>query len=172
MPKDGKKVAIGAGIVAAVVGAIALIKGKKPPITPIPPPPEGVAATISIEIIGAERNSPVSLEEGGSYIARLTVTNATTKAGTPWEATLTVHIAAHTEFVTLIPVQVSDENFAAGQTRTFDFPMSVPLGAGGQPGNIIARVKDPAGINVATVIEDFTIVTSEIIYGATIVVGV
>lgn len=135
-------------------------------------PPEGAAATVKIEVIGAEHSSPVTMEEGKDYIVRLTVANLTTKAGTPWETTLEVVIAADIEWVSLIPIQTSDEYFDAGQTRVFDYPMNVPLGTGGQSGNIVAVVNDPAGIELARATEYLSIAEVPIIYEATVTIGV
>lgn len=155
-------IGIGLGI-AGVLGVAVLARAAAP---------EGPAATIKIEVIGAEGHSPVTLEEGESYTVRLTVTNLTAKAGQPWEATLEVVVFAGTDFRTLIPTTASSEYFTAEQTRVFDYPISVPLGAGGEPGNIVAVVNDPAGIELASATEYFSIATIEIIYGATITIGV
>lgn len=139
--------------------------------------PAAEGATIKIELFDAEgqpltSSSPVELTEGESYTVRLTVTNLSTKAGAPWEATLNIGILAGTAYTTLIPFQARNEYFAPGQTRTFDYGMAVPLGSGGESGDIIADVLDPAGIKLAGAIEHFTILTVKIIYGATIVIGV
>jgi len=173
MPRDGRKIAIGAGIAAAVGGLIYALTRKRPPA----PPPEGVveAATVQIEVIGARGYSPVTLEEGGSYTVRLTITNATIKAvmpEVPWEATFNITIFAGTEWTTLIPTQSRDEYFGPAETRTFDYPMSVPLGTAGESGQIIATVRDPVGNEIASAIEPVTIAEVPIVYGATISIGV
>lgn len=158
-------VGLGLGL-AAALGIAALARAA-------PPEEEKkAAATVKIEVIGAESHSPVTLTEGESYIVRLTVANLTTKAGAPSEATLEVVIAAGTEWVSLIPIQTSDEYFDAGQTRFFDYPMNVPLGTGGQSGNIVAVVNDPAGIELARATEYLSIAEVPIIYGATVTIGV
>ncbi|MBA7685297.1 hypothetical protein ES703_93715 [subsurface metagenome] len=57
--EDGKKVAIGVGIlggISALIYAVTRVKAA--------PPPEVAAATVKIEVIGAESHSPVSLAEG------------------------------------------------------------------------------------------------------------
>lgn len=142
---------------------------------PKPPPPEG--AEIKIEIIGPEgvplqHNSPAEILEGESYTVRLTITNLSTKAGQPWEATFTITVAAIAGGVHLIPPQDIVEYFAGGQTRSFDFPMTVPLGTGGFSGVIDALIMSPIGAFIASASEYFTIVTVEIIYGAEVIIGV
>lgn len=169
MAEDGKKVAIIGGL-AAVIGGIFLATRAKA----APPPPEG--AEIIIEVLDAEgnplpHNSPVELEEGESYTVRLTITNLSTKAGVPWDATLDVVIQAATAYTALIPVSSSSEYFAAGQTKAFNYPMNIPLGTGGETGQITALVKDPMGVELARAAESIDIITIEIIYGATVVIG-
>lgn len=164
-----KKVAVGLGV-AAGVGALLYLAAKAKAA-----PPEG--ATVKIQVFDAEghlitSNSPLELIEGESYTVRVTVTNLSTKAGEPWDAELEVVVHASTEWEALIPVTTSMEAFAAGQTLSFDYPMMVPLGVMGFSGQISATINDPAGIRLARVLEPFTIITIEIIYGATVVIGV
>jgi len=140
-------------------------------------PPPGAQASIGIEILDAQgnpvpHNSPATLVEGESYIARLTVTNRSTKAGQPWEATFEIVAHASTAYETLIPVTATQEYFGPGETRAFDYPFTVPLGTGGQSGQISGVVNDLTGVRLARAIEDFTITTVEIIYAAEIIVGV
>jgi len=103
-------------------------------------------------------NSPATVVEGESYSVRLTVTNRSTKAGIPVGAPLEIVISAATAWTTLIPVTPSTEAFAAGETRSFDYAMGVPLGSGGEFGQIIGLVRDPTGIEVARAAEDLNIV--------------
>jgi len=169
--EDGKKAAVVVGVGAGIAGLLYLATKVKA----APPPPE--AAAIRIEILDAEgnpvaHNSPAELIEGESYTVRVTVTNRSTKAGMPWEATLEIVVQAATEWTTLIPVTATMQDFGAGQTRSFDYPMSVPVGTGGETGQIIALVNDPAGVELARAREDITIISIEIIYGATVTIGV
>lgn len=97
------------------------------------------------------------ITEGVPYLVRLTVTNQSTKAGIPVEATLGVGVSSVADSTILIPEQVAGEYFAAGETRTFDYDMVAPPGSGGQSGVITAWVKDPAGRVIAQATEDVII---------------
>lgn len=141
------------------------------------PPPEGEGAEIGIVILGPDgqpvpKNSPVSLLEGESYIVQVIVTNATTKAGVPWEATLGVATYADGAVVYFYTSVSRDEYFSPGETRTFNYPLNVPMGQGGESGKVWAWVSDPAGIQLGRTNEEITIETIAIIYGATILIGV
>jgi len=109
-------------------------------------------------------NSPAEVVEGESYLVRLTVTNQSTKAGIPVDVNLEIVISAATAWTTLIPVTSSMEAFAAGQTRTFDYTMNVPLGSGGESGQIIGLVRDPTGIEITRATESISIEAVEVEY--------
>jgi len=71
-----------------------------------------------------------------------------TKAGVPVAAPLTVNIAA------MVNSQVIMEDsevygFAADETHTFEFSMTVPVGTGGKAGAVVAEVLDPNGNKLA-----------------------
>ena len=158
--------AVGTGLTVALAAM-----GKAAP----PEPGEG-GAIIEIEIYDSEgnpvpSNSPRALDEGSSYTVRLTITNTSTKAGVPWDAILTVGIGAITSYTTLITAQEKAELFSAEQTRSFDYPINVPLGSGGETGYISAWVDDPDGTTLASALEDITINEIPIDYGAVIVIG-
>jgi len=172
MVDDNKKVALGLGVGLLAVGGLAYALTRKP----APPEERPPAAGIDIKVYDAQgnlvpSNSPLTLTEGESYTVVLTVTNQSTKAGTPWEATLEVVIYAGTDYTTLIPVTARSEYFGAGETRTFSYSMNVPLGTGGEMGNIVATVNDPTGVKLADAIEYFSIEEVPIVYGATVVIG-
>lgn len=134
-------------------------------------PSEGAAASVTIEVLGAESHSPIELLESESYTVRVTVTNQSIKAGVPCEATLDIFVTAGSELVRLIPDVLSrDEYFAAEQTRAFEYLISVPIGM--LPGDILAEVYDPAGEILARAFEYFTIISIEITYAATVSIGV
>lgn len=103
-------------------------------------------------------DSPATVNEGGSYPVRLTITNQSYKAGLPVEAVLGVGIAAGTESISLIPPQLSSEYFAPNETRTFSYTMIVPSGSSGQLGTITAWIEAPTGLVLASVSEGITIV--------------
>lgn len=175
---ENKKL-VGVGIVGAamVIGGIAYASRDKKA------PPES-APTIVIEILDAQgnpvpHNSPAALTEGASYSIRLTVRNTSTKGGMAWPATLSLDVYAGTNEITLTYPPITAFNFDGGQTRVLDsvvwpaLAFNVPMGTGGQAGNIIARVLNPTvgGVDLAKAVDSFTITTIAIIYGATIVIG-
>lgn len=152
MVEDGKKIATGLGIAAIVTTAIIL--ATRPAKAA---PPKDVAATIKIEVIGARHSSPATVTEGESYSVKLTITNQTTSAGIPEEATLTIGIEATVLSEVLIPAQERAEYFSAGQTRSFSYTMNVPPGLGGYSGSIIAAVMDPTGVILAQATEPLVV---------------
>jgi len=97
------------------------------------------------------------LTEGESYTIKLTVTNRATKAGQPTAANLDIGLLASTEFTTIIPSTRTTEHFPPDEARVFDYDMVVPIGSGGENGQVIARVFDPAGNVIADVFEPITI---------------
>ncbi|MBA7619767.1 hypothetical protein ES703_27108 [subsurface metagenome] len=140
-------------------------------------PPEGEGAEIGIVILGPDgqpvpKNSPVTLLEGESYVAQVTVVNATTKGGVAWEAFFRVVAVGVGAMFYIYPSISREEYFAAGETRVFEYSFNVPMGYGGQSGEILAQVLDPAGTKIASASEPVTIETVAIIYGADIVIGV
>lgn len=166
------------GGLAVLGGTIALIYAFTRKVKAVPP--EEPAGTIEIEVIGAQHSSPATVVEGETYTVRLTVTNLSTTAGQPCEATLRISIGATVFWDTfasevLIPAQERTENFAAGQTRTFNYTMHVSPGLGGYSGSIGASVMDPTGLIVLDQATEPLVVEAEvveIIYGATVTIGV
>jgi len=139
------------------------------------PPGEG-AASIVIKVYDSEGNlvsgsSPLTLDEGASYTVKLTVKNNSTKGGVPWEASLTVGITAATSFITLISPREDVKSFGAGETKSFNYALNIPIGSGNQTGGITAWIEDPYGTQIASAVEYLTIREIPIVYGATIVIG-
>ena len=166
MEKDGKKAAVVLGLAAVVGGAVIATRAKAAPH-------EGAAAKITITVLDSQgnpvpHNSPFDLIEGEGYQVVVMVTNQSTWGGSPVGATLEVVVQAATDYTTLIPVAASDVEFGAGEAKPIYLSMVVPLGTGGETGQIIAVVNDPAGIEVARTTEPVTIIAVEIIYGATV----
>lgn len=167
--EDGRKAAAAGGIMALMAALIGVLLAAAAKAAP-------PGAKIGIEVLDAQgnplpHNSPVELIEGESYTVVVTATNMSTKAGEPWDVTFELVISAATEWRELIPITATMEDFAAGQTRSFSIPMYVPLGSGGETGQIVALLRDPAGNEIVRATEPFTIITIEIIYGATITIG-
>lgn len=167
--KTGAKVIAGIGIGALSIFGISRLLAQ--------PPPEGDGAAIGIVILGPDglpvpKNSPASLLEGESYTVQVTVVNASTKAGQPWEATLDVITYGDGAVTYFYPPVSVTELFAPGQDRTFEYPLNIPMGYGGQSGSVWAWVRDPAGVELARASEPITIESVAIVYGADIVIGV
>lgn len=165
--KNKTALAILGTLLATAVGVPLLLRKKEVP------PPE---APITITILDAQgkpvpRTSPVTLTEGASYTARITARNTSTKAGTPWAATLGVGISGSTAVRQLIAAQIKQVNFAADEAKAFDFPFSLPMGSGGESGEITAWVQDPTGKAISSAREPLTIAEVPVIYSATIVIG-
>lgn len=165
--EKNKKAAIVVGGLAA--GVLVFVLTRKAKV-------EEGEATIIIQVYDSEENlvpsnSPLTLSEGTSYTVKLTVKNISTRGGVLIAATLGVGISASIATVSLIPLRVDKQSFDAGQTRSFNYTLNVPMGTGGQTGNILAWVEDPHGQALANAIEYLTIQALPIIYGATIVIG-
>ena len=160
------------GVIAG--GLYLLLRGKEKPA----PLPEEAGADIKITILDAAGNpvphsSPYTLVEGNRYILSTTVTNKSTKAGSPVAATLSLGLnVGIVGGIGIISPSVTPANFAAGEQRTFTINLDVPVGYAGQKGDILANVQSPAGKVLAGVYEVFDIGAAEIIYAATITVTV
>ena len=148
------------------LGGLALaLSGKKP---------SGLGASISLQILDAAtgepvpRNSPALVVEGGSYIARFTVTNQSTRLGGPVAADLTIEMVgvAGTQPISFgAPFVVG---FLAGQALSWDVTFVVPDGTGGTPGAVAITVYSPTNVRLASVSEVLTISSAAITYAATI----
>ena len=137
-------------------------------------PPPG--ATIGIEVFNSqglpvENNSPIVVNEGESYTVRVTITNLTTRAGAPWEATFGIDFAVLGATEVIVPWGRTSEYFAAEQTRALDYSMDIRFDLGGTLAAIQVNVLDPTGALVARAIEPVTIESVAIIYGAEVVIG-
>jgi len=108
-------------------------------------------------------NSPATVTEGGSYTVRVTVTNQSTRAGHFSEADLGIAISVTANGTNLIPTRKSSEHFLPNETRAFDYPLSVPLGSGGQMGTIAAWIEDPTGTVLADISEVLIIESAAVV---------
>ncbi|GAI14325.1 unnamed protein product, partial [marine sediment metagenome] len=77
-----------------------------------------------------------------------TTTNMSTKAGVPVAATLTINIAMRVNSQVIME-DSKVYGFAAGETHTFEFPVTVPMETGGKSGAAVAEVFDPNGYKIA-----------------------
>ena len=86
----------------------------------------------------------VLLGEGVTYQVNTTVTNTSTKAGTPTAAVLNIQVSGTLNGVSILE-NVGDYNFAASEAQSAVFPMTIPSGTGGQTGEVKVTVRDPSG---------------------------
>jgi len=107
-------------------------------------------------------------EGTGPYTIKVGVTNASTKAGTPWPAQLIMEIDMTGPRTYVSDIKVAD--YAAGERKDFSFQYSIPLGDIGS-GNVIVAVSDPNGVVLDTASIGFTIEEVPIDYGADIVIS-
>ena len=173
MTKDGKKTGIMVGAAALIAGVIYAMSKK---------PKEGEGGTVVIEILDANGNpvpkkSPASLVEGTNYTIRVTVANRSTRGGIAQEAdlTLSVHVTlGGMTFINGLSDGLLSHRFAADSSYAFTWPLMVPVGYfnTGTTGLVDARVISPDGTVLATAQEPLTLQILDIIYKATIVIGV
>ncbi|GAI62284.1 unnamed protein product, partial [marine sediment metagenome] len=89
--------------------------------------------------------------------------NMSTKAGVPVAAVLTVNIAAVVDSQTILE-DSEVYGFAAGETHTFEFSMTVPVGTGGKAGAVVAEVVDPSGNKLADGSLDVVVAVVDFVY--------
>jgi len=169
--QDKGKAALAVGGIAGLAGVIYLATRGKAAL------PEGPSASISIEVLDSggnpvPKNSPAIVNEGESYTVMVAVTNTTTKAGVPWEADLETWVMAAAGWVDLIPGDVYPSHYLPGSIGYFYSSLYIPMGLGGETGAITVNVFDPDGNLVATKTEPLTILTTALIYGATVSISI
>ena len=174
MTKDGKKTGIVMGAAALIAGVIFAMSKK---------PKEGEGAGVAIEILDANGNpvpkkSPASLVEGTNYTIRVTVTNGSTRGGVAQATDLTLSVNVTLGGVTFINGLTADgllsHYFGANDSYAFTWPLMVPVGYFNTDttGMVDARVISPGGIVLVTAQEPLALQIQDIIYGATITIGV
>lgn len=157
------------------VGILGYLATRRPVISPEIP---GAGASLDIEIVPVEGKvyespSSVTLDEGRSYTVRVSVTNTSTRAGTPWEAALEMTIYAYYDTTYPIPVTSTGKiTYQPGEKKTFTYSLSLPVGSGGKSGAVVAGVYDPMGRHLATGSLSFGIRSAQVTYGALIEVTI
>lgn len=178
MNKVTKGLLVAGAEAAAVTGMIFFARqaGAGPP----EPPPDGtqLGATISIQIIDPRtgepvpRNSPALVIEGTSYLARITVTNASTRLGAPTDADLQIlmaGLAGNTGISFPLPWVW---NAPPGGVQPWDITFDVPDNTGPGAGEIRVQVVDPGGVELDLAIEPLTIEEAAIVYAADVILQV
>jgi len=170
-----QKTALGAGAALVATGIIVAKARAKEPEEP--EEPEGTGIEIEIRDSNGNivpHNSPASLNEGEIYSVKITVTNATTRGGIPWEAELTTNVYADVSdgfsTVHLVPSNDNVSVFAGSQAIAYSYTISPEIGVGGMTGGIFVSVHDPLGGVLKQINEQLTIVAEPTIYGAGIVI--
>jgi len=120
---------------------------------------------------GEVKLASVNLIEGGTYSVQVTTKNTSTKAGTPWPATLSLTIAATAGSTQLIAPNPTAYNYAAGESKTTSFTLVVPLGLGAATGQLTANFTDPNGVSLGTGTLSLTVVAVPVGYGASVAIS-
>ncbi len=104
----------------------------------------------------------ITLLAGQPYTVKVRVTNMSTKGGQPAAATMQISIAA---VASSLPIGSGSLTypFAAGEGKTFSFPINVPATAGA--GAIVAKLLDPNGNFVNSMGVDVVIAATPIVAG-------
>jgi len=172
MADKKKAAAVVAGV--GVVGLAYLLATRVRAAPRVP----GARASVSIEVLDSEgrlvpHHSPFDLIEGETYTLNVHVTNQSTRAGEPCEATLTVRTTVNIpDDGFLIPPTTETYSFGPGELHTFSYTLSIPLGYGGLTGAIFAEVFDPDGNHIVTASELIRIIPVEINYAATVALAI
>jgi hypothetical protein len=145
---DPNGVSLGSGSLAISVATLPVVYG----------------ATVDIGL-------PASMVEGQTYSIPVTVTNSSTKGGTPWPATLSLAAMVTTPAGTLLSTNPASYSYAAAEGHSQNFSVAVPLGAGGAVLSFAVTVNDPNNAIAATLIKTITITTVPVSYSGTISVG-
>ena len=175
--KRNKKGIVIASVAGVAVITTAVLLSRKAEGVPELPPDAVPGGDIVIQILDDEgnlvpTNSPAVLTEGSKYTIRVSVKNNTTRAGVPYAAQLETCMGVIAGGADLIPVTCRSDGFSPEETKAFTWTLNVPDFSGGQSGQITASVLSPSGLNIANAVEYFTILTIDIVYGATVVIGV
>jgi len=126
---------------------------------------------LTIEIIPAGMGSrgiagiTGDLVEGSTgNVARVTVTNTTTKAGVPWPYTFKVEVDIAAGGADIFS-EVRQVTFAAGETKAIDFVFNVPAGRFGS-GNAYAMLLSTNEVELyAEASANFTVAEADVIPG-------
>lgn len=103
---------------------------------------------------------PYELTEGGTYMVEVAITNqSVTRHGMPVDVIFDITIAAIINGEILVSPPPLEEYFGAGETKTFEYTMEVPIGSGGQIGDVAVAISDPEGGLAASASEELTVTT-------------
>jgi hypothetical protein len=162
-----------AGLTVALGLGWALSRSRRPAESP----PEGPSASISIGIYDAlgnlvPQNSPADLVAGGSYTARVTVTNTSTQGGVPAADTFGTRITVLIGGGLVLDTGRMEAAYAAGGFNIYDRVFYVTPSSAGLTGQVTAAVSSTALILLATGYELINVLAPAIISSASVSVGV
>lgn len=125
------------------------------------------AASVAMAIRSAGISAEIGddLIAGNSYILSTTVTNQSTRAGVPSAADLTLVWGGN------VVNSSQSASFAAGETKSFDIPFTVPNGMAGSTASFTVAVKSPSGITVASDTIQAFVQSGAVNYAASVVLG-
>ena len=132
---------------------------------------EGEGAEATITIVPAEEGEGIgaiaTIEEGKGGIAIVTVTNKSTKGGTPWGVMFDIFITITTPGRSLANIK-DTQSFTAGQSKTLSYSFSTAYGDA-SVGSANVKVTATGSAIVlpgASAETTFTITVAAIVYGA------
>lgn len=137
-------------------------------------------AALSLQIYDSEGNllkgsSPVQLVEGAKYTVVLTVKNLSAKIvdSTRYAvgALLYIGLRAKTTQRILLGGPVTSVSFGPDETKSFSYNLTVPVGAGGETGEITGWVESPQQEEIAYITEPISIKAVAITYEVEVQLG-
>ena len=142
-------------VMAISLAALGLLWWRSKPAKTEPPDEVKSKAGLTMMIIDAAGNevpvnSPAKLVPGQNYIVYVVVTNQSTKLAVLVAAKLTLTVDAVIADIFVIPTSTRSDDYSAGQIQQFNFPMSIAMNLADYAGDIVAQVKSPAGVVLAT----------------------
>jgi hypothetical protein len=171
MEKKDKKIGLIVLGGAAVITGILLMKKDTPT--------EGgddITGTIELELLDSNgnpvpHNSPYQLMEAHSYTISVTVKNNSTRLGSAISADLSVIISAVAGSSYIVSPITTTKTFAGGESKTFTCSLNIPDNTGGESGTVNVSVVG-GGSEIASGSAEFNIADVQIVYGATITIGI
>lgn len=172
--------AIGAGLALVVV--VIIVLSRRQPAEEVVTPPVGEEvglnlAGLSLTILDSSgtpvpSDSPLTLKEGASYTAVITVTNQSIADSTPVGASFAIGVGGATMYPTIwsfLDYTWTGQAFQAGQS--LEFRKSFIAGPAATNASIWASVWAPTGAQIAVARLEIAIVAPVTKYLATVTVG-
>ena len=158
---DTKKI-----LIASAIGVAGIVIARNNVAADTEPTKTIHARILDINGIPIPHNSPIPLEEGGTYSLEVTITNTSYRGPTAVPAALRTTINASIDGMQLLNVDQTYDYSALAQ-NTVLYPFTVPWNVQGDSVFYITVI-DPAGTILANLLVQSTISYVEIEYGADI----